>query len=381
MAATARKLGWRLSKVRRTCRSASDLPRDATFVVLSHADELAQTQVYPFHLWARVASRRYGAHLHEIALSDFIAAPPARPCPQVQWVAFQTGWDLSRQQMLTLIERIRHAFPVADLVYLDWFAPLDLRYAKVLDPYIVRYVKKQVYADFSRYGCPTLGDTNLTDYYGRRYGVSMPEVRFEVPRGFQRKLVLGTNFCVSPALLDAMRGRLRGDERPIDVHARIATHGTEWYRGMREEARKVAGAAMGLHTVCDGRVPRKTFFKELRSSKICFSPFGYGEVCWRDFEAIMSGALLLKPRMDHVKLAPEIFVPHETYVPIEWDYSNYEEQVRRYVADERRRLDICAYAFDRVRSYLRSDAGLASIQALFEPGGSPHLMRHALTAG
>ena len=368
MAVTARKLGWHLSKVRRTRRAASDLPHDATFVVLFHDDELARTQLYPFHLWARETSRRYGAHLHEIALSDFIAAPPARPCTQVQWLAFQTGWDLSHREMLALIEKIRAAFPVADLVYLDWFAPLDLRYAQVLDPYIARYVKKQVFADFSKYGSATLGDTNLTDYYGRRYGLPMPEVRFEVPGGFQRKLVLGTNFCVSPALLDALRGRLRVGERPIDVHARIATQGTDWYRGMREEACKAALTVKGLHTVSDGRVPRKQFFKELRTSKICFSPFGYGEVCWRDFEAIMSGALLLKPRMDHVKLAPEIFIPHETYVPIEWDYSDYEEQVRRYLADDRKRLDICAHAFDLVRGYLRSEAGMRSVQALFEPG-------------
>jgi len=31
----------------------------------------------------------------------------------------------------------------------------------------------------------------------------------------------------------------------------------------------------------------------LRSgSKICISPFGYGEICWRDFEAIIFGCLL-----------------------------------------------------------------------------------------
>lgn len=379
MAVTARKLGWQLSKVRRVCRSASDLPRHATFVVLSHADELAQTQVYPFHLWAREASRRFGAHLHEIALSDFIAAAPARPCTHVQWLAFQTGWDLSRQQMLGLIEKIRVAFPVADLIYLDWFAPLDLRYAQLLDPFIVRYVKKQVFADFSRYGCATLGDTNLTDYYGRRYGVSMPEVRFEVPGAFRRKLVLGTNFCVSPALLDALRGPFPAGERPIDVHARIATHGTDWYRCMREEARKAAVAVGGLHTVSDGRVPRKEFFRELRGSKICFSPFGYGEVCWRDFEAIMSGALLLKPRMDHVKLAPEVFVPHETYVPIEWDYADYEDQAKRYLSDGRRRVDICANAFERVRTYLQSEASMASLQALFKPGCASQSIRYTVT--
>ena len=54
---------------------------------------------------------------------------------------------------------------------------------------------------------------------------------------------------------------------------------------MREEARNVAVTLPGVRTVTDGRVSQAKFFAQLRHSKICFSPFGYGEVCWRDYEA------------------------------------------------------------------------------------------------
>jgi hypothetical protein len=210
---------------------------------------------------------------------------------------------------------------------LDFFAPLDLRYARVLGPSVKTYVKKQIFKDLTHYRDVTLGETNLTDYYGRRHGLSLPEKRHELPDGFEKKLVVGPNFCISPHMVDRFAGKLPSRERAIDVHARIATKGVDWYQKMREEARSAAVTLPGVRTVTDGRVSQSKFFAELRNSKICFSPFGYGEVCWRDYEAISSGSLLVKPRMDHVRITPAVFVPGETYVPIAWDCSDYAEKV------------------------------------------------------
>ena len=116
-------------------------------------------------------------------------------------------------------------------------------------------------------------------------------------------------------------------------------------------------------TVADGRVSQSQFFSELRNSKICFSPFGYGEVCWRDYEAIFSGSLLVKPRMDHVRLTPSVFVPGETYVPIAWDCSDYGEKVRQYLSDAKRRREIAGNAFDVIRRYILSTSVVDDLQA------------------
>ena len=37
------------------------------------------------------------------------------------------------------------------------------------------------------------------------------------------------------------------------------------------------------------------------NSKISFSPFGWGELGVRDYEIILGGSLLVKPRMDHMQ--------------------------------------------------------------------------------
>ena len=49
------------------------------------------------------------------------------------------------------------------------------------------------------------------------------------------------------------------------------------------------------------------------------SPFGWGELCLRDYEAVLGGALLLKPDMSHLETWPDVFVPHDTYAPFDWD--------------------------------------------------------------
>ena len=38
------------------------------------------------------------------------------------------------------------------------------------------------------------------------------------------------------------------------------------------------------------RVSQRRYHREMRRSRICVSPLGYGEICWRDFEAVLSVA-------------------------------------------------------------------------------------------
>ena len=101
---------------------------------------------------------------------------------------------------------------------------------------------------------------------------------------------------------------------------------------MRQEALdKVTHLESRLQVTCRGRVSREEYFKELFNSKLCFSPFGYGEVCWRDFEAMFTGSLLLKPDMSHLDCYPEVFLPYETYIPLAWDLSDFDEKVDHYL--------------------------------------------------
>ncbi|HKG06462.1 MAG TPA: hypothetical protein VKB19_08390, partial [Pedobacter sp.] len=51
-------------------------------------------------------------------------------------------------------------------------------------------------------------------------------------------------------------------------------------------------------------VSKARYWKELRNSKLSISPFGWGEICYRDFETFIAGAVLIKPSMSHMVTFP-----------------------------------------------------------------------------
>lgn len=264
-------------------------------------------------------------------------------------VCVQTRFDVTGEQMHELMLRIRREWPGRPIAYLDWFAPTDLRYAHVLDQHIAAYVKKQILADYSRYGRATIGDTVLTDYYARRFGLALPERQFPVTADFERKIVLGPGFECSPNTRECLRGSIE-TPREIDLHARFESRGTEWYARMRQECKDKALELEGRFRIASrGQVPRREFRRELRASKMCFSPFGYGAVCWRDFEAMACGALLLKQDMSFLRLARPLFIPNETYVPLRWDLSDLQEKVSYYATHREEREAIVRKAHAMLR--------------------------------
>ena len=76
-------------------------------------------------------------------------------------------------------------------------------------------------------------------------------------------------------------------------------------------------------------IPKKSYWKELRNAKICISPFGWGEVCYRDFESFISGALLIKPSMEHLTTYPDMYVANETYIPVKWNLDDLPEKLEQ----------------------------------------------------
>ncbi|WP_128515583.1 glycosyltransferase [Tabrizicola thermarum] len=324
-------------------------------LLVTQPERLPQSQIYPFHHYAADLRRLYGTDLREADLWDFVAGRPVA-ARGATVVAFQTPFDVSDAELDRLFARINADHPGARIACLDWFAPTDLRNAARLNDRIHLYIKKHVLRDRDCYGKPTLGDTNLTDYYARRLRLEEPERLFPIPPGFLDKLVIGPSFITAPTVLPALLGKppLNG-HRQHDLHARFELDGTPWYRGMRAEADAAVNALKGVSVVRGTGVHQARFLAELRHSKVCFSPFGYGEVCWRDYEAVLSGAVLVKPDMSHIVTDPDIFIPWETYVPVAWDLSDLPDALHRLLGDAALRSRIATQAFETLRKWLGSD--------------------------
>lgn len=72
-----------------------------------------------------------------------------------------------------------------------------------------------------------------------------------------------------------------------------------------------------------GTVDRWRFTQESFLSRGMLSPFGWGEICYRDFEAVIGGAVLIKPDMSHVDTWPNIFT-NKSYIPLSWDLNELD---------------------------------------------------------
>lgn len=332
-------------------------------LILGLTERIPQSQIAPFHHYAPLLRDRFGAEVREVPAAGHASS---RLVEAATVIAFQTEFSIPQPDLLSLVSGLRDRNPKARLVYLDWFAPTDLRLAERMMPLVDLYVKKHLLRDRLAYGRETLGDTNLVDHYSRRFNLPETPVRFAVPDGFFDKLLIGPSFLTADFMLRPFQGRLPPEgPRPIDLHARLAVAGTGWYSHMRGECVAAMEPLRDLALRTGTGIGHMAYLRELEQTKICFSPFGYGEVCWRDFEAVLKGAVLLKPDMSHIETDPDIFRPWETYAPLRWDMTDLEPVVRSLLADAPQRRRLAETAFGLLQDYARSGRFADQMARLF----------------
>ena len=71
-------------------------------------------------------------------------------------------------------------------------------------------------------------------------------------------------------------------------------------------------------------LPTELFYRLLLDSKIHVSPWGIGEACFKDYEALYAGCVLVKPDSSHCRTWPETYINGFTYVPCAYDYSDLQ---------------------------------------------------------
>ena len=238
-------------------------------------------------------------------------------------------------------------------------------------PFVDLFYQKALYRDRSLYMKPLYGKELYSDYFHRTAGVTDPDHRDRAGPGDPAeldKLRLSWNIGVgeyprrkwrqriaykAASLFGPKTARLFYERRPyphnavernpgtIPVHARIdlvARPSIAWHRKLILE--QIADAPEFI----TGMVDQTQYNRETACSRIVLSPFGWGELCLRDFEAVRSGALLLKPDMSHLETWPDIFTDGLTCAAFKWDGSDVVEKARYYLEHEEERKRIACEA-------------------------------------
>ena len=237
------------------------------------------------------------------------------------------------------------------------------------------YVKRQLFRDRDQYLKSFVGKSNLTDFVHHRYNLSFvddPIAARSSPVAANQlfKLRLGTNVASDRniiRLFDDYSTRRNITTRQYDVIFRGGVP-DDWMRYLRQDVAPALERLGEKYRIIKPvtRVSLKDYYREMQRGRICISPFGYGEICWRDFEAIVCGCLLIKPDMSHVDTNPDIFRAYETYVPVQWDFTDLVEKCSYYLNNEDERRRIADQAFGVLEQFYKGGGNKGAILNLLQ---------------
>jgi hypothetical protein len=88
------------------------------------------------------------------------------------------------------------------------------------------------------------------------------------------------------------------------------------------------------------RLNHKDFLLSLKNSKISVGAFGWGEVCYREFEAIKMGAAIIFPNMDNIETWPNIYKDRITYLSYDYDMSNLLDKIEELLNNQELRTNL-----------------------------------------
>ena len=151
-------------------------------------------------------------------------------------------------------------------------------------------------------------------YPKKRYHYGLMDVDTEEKVGVNKhyevtlqKVRLGWNLGLCPHLDPTITSW--STERDIDIHSsfRITSGGDEFYNHHRGACHDSVLRICEKHSLSQsGTVSGKEYHHAMKRSKICISPWGMGEICYREFEAMRYGTVVIKPKMDFVNTWPRI---------------------------------------------------------------------------
>lgn len=77
----------------------------------------------------------------------------------------------------------------------------------------------------------------------------------------------------------------------------------------------------------------KEYLRTMGLSRAVVSPYGWGESCHRDYEALLLGCILIKPPMRHIECWPDMYRPDETVIECRVDFADLPEIIERINKD------------------------------------------------
>jgi|GEM_PF-1438159 len=336
-------------------------------IFVKEENRIAKEQVYPLFKYSRDLLDRFGFVFKKAEVSCKNDLPKLNIDVSAYDLVFIHGKVLglmAEKEQKSYLDKIKKETKV---VLLDSTPYTSIEFYHLL-PHVDLYIKKQLLRNFDQYMDGSLG--------GQFYYGDIKAGR-EVLERNKSKILLGWNYGIAE-FFDTLLKKCRDakndqSNRLIDINCRMTLfrrkkERPEWYIQHRTKTMDILKALSSKFKIVatDSFLPAMKYTNELKKSKICVSPFGFGEVCWRDFESIICGCLLIKPRMGHLITSPNIYLDNETYVPVKWDQSDLKEKIEYYLNNEKERLEIINRAWETFISYYQHKIFVENFEAILK---------------
>lgn len=269
-------------------------------------------------------------------------------------------WHTPYNEVESLIAAVRGA-GISKLVFVDYCDGTSTPFLGLL-PRVDLFIKAHCLSDTKAYERTYEGGHIFSDFLSREMGWDLGgwSLGSTLDPAQSHKLVPGWTWVVANRYQRLTRSGARlsmpWSLRRIDINTRFggAGGGEDWYRQYRKLAFDKAHELSGQARLSSSkRVGLRRYLVEMGFTRLALSPFGWGEVCYRDFEAIAFGALLVKPDMSHLQTHPDLYRPFETYVPVKWDLSDLHEKCTHYLKNPRESRQIARQAQQTLQWYFR----------------------------
>ena len=255
-----------------------------------------------------------------------------------------------------------------NIVWLDLGDSAGTTQFEVL-PFVKKYVKKQFYKNKSLYKNNFFRNRFYADYYQKNYNLENASKQKFTPLSdeFLEKLVLGWNIgvgnyfdilrynkffklkCIIKAIncsnyKDLFEYTLpyhKVEKKENDVFFKFNLRNNENKISIHYQRKKVNEILTQHYGINNSRrVSHRDFLLSLKNSKISVGAFGWGEVCYREFEAIKMGAAVLFPNMNNIETWPNIYKDKITYLSYDYDMNNLLDKIKELLDDNELRNNL-----------------------------------------
>ena len=211
---------------------------------------------------------------------------------------------------------------------------------------------------------------------------ALPEDRLQCRYARDHEYTLmgeAANACLGPLSTDAARKVIPGphygqynrigrfgdnapdldDDRPLDLFfagsVNVYQQSITQHRQRCCAQANMLGNEFKVHVVDSKSLPREKYDSLTRLTKAVVSPWGNGELCHRDFDAMWCGAVVIKPYSDYLRTDPLMFKNGVTYFACKPDFSDLRAVLRRVVDTWDSLRSMRAANYGRVHAAYRPD--------------------------